>query len=84
MRLTWQPHENRWRAHRAQRFAGEALRVTERAQEVRVMPAIARNPQGAGNDMEYGNGDSAERRPDFASIEDAIRVLAAWRFREED
>ena len=84
MRPTWQPHERRWRAHRAQRFAGQRLRVPERAQRSRVMPAIARNPQRAGNGMEYANGESAKYRPDFASIEDAIRELAAWRFREED
>ena len=83
MRPTWQPHE-RWRAHRAQRFAGQRLRVPERAQRARVMPAIARKPQGPGNDMEYGNGESADYRLDFASIQDAIRELAAWRFREED
>ena len=84
MRPTWQLHERRWRAHRAQRFAGQHLRLPERAQKARVMPAIARIPQGAGNDMEYGNGESANHRPAFASIEEAIRELAAWRFREED
>ena len=84
MRPTWQPHERRWRAHRAQRFAGQRLRVPESAPPASVMPAIARNPQGVGNDMKYGNGNSAGCRPAFASIEEAIRELAAWRFREED